>query len=191
MRIVGSMTCILAFLAAAACTRGPVPLDQVRKDAIRVEVEETLAGLTEAMNAHDPDAVLGYFRASQEFLYLGCTEVVLGWDAYSRRAGMYHLANPEVVFEQEVVHIQVLSQDVVVAAIRGGSTDADALFWTEVLVREDGDWVIAHEHESWPGCSPPSAPHPFTTMDDMTGVTGLDSAMVDLDSMGPGGGHPD
>lgn len=188
MRIVASMACILVFFTAAACSPGPAPFGQAQKDALRVEVEETLAGLTEAMNAHDPDAVLGYFRESDEFLYLGCTEIVVGWDAFSHRAAMYYVASPEVLFEQEVVRVQVLSPTVAVAAIRGGSTDVEDLFWTEVLVKEDGDWVIAHEHESWSGCSPPSAPHPFTSMEDGTGMVGLDSIINDLDSIGTGGG---
>ena len=150
-------------------------------------MEETLADLNEAMNSGDSDAVVGFFRESDEFLYLGCTEIVLGWDGFSRRAATYHQGNPEVVFEQEVVQIQVLSPTVAVAAIRGGSTDAEALFWTEVLVKENGEWVIAHEHESWPGCSPPSVPHPFTSMEDMTGVVEMDSIQTDLDSMGTEG----
>jgi hypothetical protein len=187
MRIVASFACFLALSTAAACSQGHDPMDQAQEDALRVEVEETLAGLTQAMNAHDSDAVLGYFRESDEFLYLGCTEIVVGWDAFARRAAMYYVASPEVVFEQEVVRVQVLSPTVAVAAIRGGSTEVEDLFWTEVLVKEGGKWVIAHEHESWPGCSPPSAPHPFTSMDDSSGMVGMDSLMIDLDSIGPGG----
>ena len=175
-------------LLTVACTPGGGGLDDTRKEALRSEVEETLAGLTEAMNGHDSEEVLEYFRESEEFLYLGCTDFLLGWEAFSRRAGMYYVANPEVVFQQEVVRIQVLSPTVAVAAIRGGSTDAEALFWTEVLVKEDGNWVITHEHESWPGCSPPTAAHPFTTMEEMTEMGGLDSFGTRLDTIGAEGG---
>jgi hypothetical protein len=169
----------LSILLTAACD--PVPFDQAQKDAIATEVEETLAGLTEAMNAHDSDRVFAYFRNSEEFLYLGCTDFLIGWDAYSRRAGPYYAANPDATVQQGVVRTQVLSPTVAVVALRGSSTLSEALFWTEVLVKEDGRWVIAHEHESWPGCSPPSEPHPFTTMEEMPG-------MAELDSIGSGKG---
>ena len=171
----------LSILLTVACEPGSAPFGQAQKDAIALEVEETLAGLTEAMNAHDRDRVFAYFRNSEEFLYLGCTDILLGWDAYSRFAGPFYAANPDVTIQQGVVRTQVLSPTVAVVALRGSSTVSEALFWTEVLVKEDGRWVIVHEHESWPGCSPPSEPHPFTTPGEMTGIG-------ELDSMGPEGG---
>jgi hypothetical protein len=91
----------------------------------------------------------------------------MGWEAFSSRVGVYYEANPEVEFHQEVLRVQVLSPTVAVAALTGGSSEAEALFWTEVLVREADGWKIAHEHESWPGCSPPSSPHPFTVPGEM------------------------
>jgi hypothetical protein len=62
--------------------------------------------------------------------------------------------------EQAVLFVQVLSPTVAVATLRGSSTEANALFWTEVLQKsEDGRWLITYEHESWPDCSTPRGPH--------------------------------
>lgn len=165
---------VLSSLLVVSCQSNPGPLDQERKNAIIREVEETLSGLTQAMNSQEAEEVLGYFRESEEFLYLGCTDYLMGWEAFSRRVGFYYEANPEVEFHQEILRVQVLSPTVVVAALTGGSTKAEALFWTEVLVREADGWKIAHEHESWPGCPAPSSPHPFTVPGEMPeDVSGL------------------
>jgi hypothetical protein len=153
----------------------PEPLTQVQKDALVVEAMEAIDSLTAAMNSHDPDRVMGYFRQSEEFLYLGCTDFMLGWDTFSPRLWSYTVANPQVTFQRDVVAVQVLSPTVAVAALRGASTEAEALFWTEVLVKEDGAWLVAQEHESWPGCPPPPMAHPFTTMEEMTEMGGLDT----------------
>ena len=176
-----ALLAILAIPLAVACSPEPEHITQAEKDALAVEVRETLSGLTEAMNSHDPDRVMAYFRQSEEFLYLGCTYFMLGWETFSPRVWSYHVANPKVIFQQEVVSIQVLSPTVAVAALQGGSTEAEALFWTEVLIKEDGAWLIAQEHESWPGCAPPPNPHPFTAAEDTTGLG-------ELDSIGSGGG---
>ena len=65
-----------------------------------------------------------------------------------------------MIFEQELLSIQILTPTVAVAALRGHSTEAEALFWTEVLQKgEDGRWLITYEHESWPGCSVPTGAH--------------------------------
>ena len=85
------------------------------------------------MNSHDSKEVLKHFRESDEFLYLGCTDYLMGWEAFSSRVGFYYEANPEVVFHQELLQVQVLSPTVAVAALTGGSSEAEALFWTEVL----------------------------------------------------------
>ncbi len=159
------LTAILALLPLA-CDAGSAPLTQTERASIALEVEETLGRLTEAMNAHDSERVMGFFRNSDDFLYLGCTDFMFGWDTFSRLVGRYYSRSEDVTFQQEIVRTQVLSPTVAVVALRGSSTEAEAeaLFLTEVLVREeDGRWLIAHEHESWPGCSPPSDPHPSTS----------------------------
>ena len=179
MRYSIRLAAILALLPLA-CDAGSAPLTQTERDSLALEVEETLGQLTEAMNAHDSERVLGFFRNSDDFLYLGCTDFVLGWDTFSGRVGIYFSASEDVTFQQEIVRTQVLSPTVAVVALRGSSTEAEALFWTEVLVREeDGRWLIAHEHESWPGCSPSSEPHPFTSEMSGVGEMGDTAAMYD------------
>lgn len=176
-----ALLALFALPLATACTSKPEPLTQAVKDALTVEVMETVDSLTEAMNSHDPDRVMAYFRQSEEFLFLGCTEFILGWNTFSPRLWSYTVANPEVTFQRDVVSVQVLSPTLVAAGLRGASTEAESLFWTEVLVKESGRWLIAQEHESWPGCPPPPTAHPFTTMEEMTGGSGADT-------LGPVGG---
>ena len=164
---------VLFLFSFSACTPDPPDpeeSDQSQVETLRAEVQETLSDLTDAMNRHDPDEVFSYYRRGEEFLYLGCTDVLLGWQAFSVRVGNYYRANPDVTFQQEVIRLQVLSPSVAVAASRGSSSEAEALFWTQVLVREDGEWRITYEHESWPGCSPPPVAHPFTMPSDSVGL---------------------
>ena len=175
MRYSIRLAAILALLPLA-CDAGSAPLTQTERASIALEVEETLGQLTEAMNAHDSERVMGFFRNSDDFLYLGCTDFMFGWDTFSRLVGRLYSRSEDVTFQQEIVRIQVLSPAVAVVAVRGSSTEAEAegTFLTDVLVREeDGRWLIAHEHESWPGCSPPSDPHPFTS--EMPGMGELES----------------
>ena len=154
-------------LLLIACASGPDARPSLDDAALMEEIQETLTGLTEAMNAHDPDAVMGFYRQSEEFVYLGCTSFLLGFDTFSSRVRPYYSAHPEVTFHQEIVQTEILSPTAAVVALRGGSSEAEALFWTEVLVRaDDGRWLITYEHESWPGCPPPSGPHVLTTAGD-------------------------
>ena len=127
-------------LLMAGCQSQSTSLSQEDRAALALEVEETLGRLTEAMNAHDPDRVLSFFRESDEFLYLGCTDFMLGYRTFSTRVGPFYQNSLDVTFQQDVVRTQVLSPTVAVVALRGGSSEVEALFWTEVLVREsDGE----------------------------------------------------
>jgi uncharacterized protein (TIGR02246 family) len=128
---------------------------------VEVEVRELIGELTEAMNSHDPDQVLSFYRESEEFIYVGCTDLMFGWETFSTLVEPFYRNSVDVTFEQEILGIQVLSPTTAVVTLQGSSTEAQALFWTEVLVQEpDGRWVIAHEHESWPGCPEPPPLHP-------------------------------
>jgi ketosteroid isomerase-like protein len=125
--------------------------------------------LTAAMNSHDPDSVLSFYLDSDEFVYVGCTDLMFGRDTYSTLVAPYYRNSTDVTFQQEILEIQVLNRTAAVVTLRGSSTEAPSLFWTEVLVRQDdGRWTIAHEHESWPGCDEPPALHP-TGMGDLPG----------------------
>ena len=149
----------LSFLVAA-CVAGPGPLSEGDVTAITQEVTEVVDGLTEAMNSHDPDRVFAFYRQDEEFFYLGCTSPLVGWSTFSARVGSYYRPSQAVTFEREVMWTQILSARVAVVAMRGSSTEAEALFWTEVLQKgEDGRWLITYEHESWPDCAAPRGPH--------------------------------
>lgn len=152
----------LFFLAVLAGGCAPASSPGTEFDEVRLtqEVLTTLADATEAMNSHDPERVFGFYRQDPSFLYLGCTDVLYGWSTFATRVGPYYTFNPEVTFQREVLSVQILSPTVAVAAMRGSSTEAPALFWTEILQKSpDGVWLITYEHESWPGCSVPRGPH--------------------------------
>jgi hypothetical protein len=159
-----SLFVLLPGFLPAACVPGPDSLSEGNVAAITQEVTEALAGLTEAMNSHDPDRVFAFYRQDEEFFYLGCTSSMVGWSTFSSRVASYYLSAEDVTFHREVVWTQVLGPTVAVVAMKGSSTEAPALFWTEVLKKgAEGRWLITYEHESWPGCSPPPAAHPMTT----------------------------
>jgi len=159
---------LVLVLSFGACVSEPDPLTLVEgavltQEEVAVltqEVAETLAGLTEAMNSHDPERVFSFYRQDESFFYLGCTDILFGWGTFSSRVGPYYTRSTDVIFEQELLSIQILTPTVAVVALRGHSTEAEALFWTEVLQKgEDGRWLITYEHESWPGCSVPTGAH--------------------------------
>jgi ketosteroid isomerase-like protein len=155
-----SLLVLWSALLLIACASGPDARPSLDEPALMEEIQETLTGLTEAMNAHDPDLVFSFYRQDPSFLYLGCTDILFGWDTFASRVGPYYTMNTDVTFQQEILNIQILSPTVAVAAMRGSSTEAPALFWTEVLQRsEAGRWLITYEHESWPGCTEPRGPH--------------------------------
>ena len=73
---------LIPFLLAlfpTACTSGSAPLTANEEAALKLEVSETLAGLTAAMNAHDPEQVFSFYRQDGSFFYVGCTDVLPGW----------------------------------------------------------------------------------------------------------------
>ncbi len=149
-------------LLAGGCARqdGDGPLPEAQRQAAMEEVAATLAGLTEAMNAHDPNRVFSYYRQSRDFIYVGCTDVLAGWGTFESRIRPYYNFNADVTFQQEILNIQLLGHDVAAVVLRGSSSEAPVLFWTMVLEREEGGrWLITQEHESWPGCPVPRGPH--------------------------------
>ncbi|OGU05039.1 MAG: hypothetical protein A2W29_10455 [Gemmatimonadetes bacterium RBG_16_66_8] len=153
-------------LSAAACAPASTPLTDAGREAVTNEVKAVLAELTSAMNSRDGEAVVSFYSDSPDFLYLGCTDFLIGGATFRQMVTPYYGPARDVTFEQRIVSIQALSPTVAVVSQRGSSTEAEALFWTQVLVKRDGRWVITQEHESWPGCNPPREPHPFTTPGD-------------------------
>lgn len=167
----GPRTLLPASLLLAACTAGAPASGDVDPAAIASEITSAVAGLTEAMNAGDADALLAFYSSADDFAYLGCTEYILGGQSFARLVGPYYRPDLGEVFEQEIVQLQVLGPDAAVASLRGGSSSAENLFWTQVWRREGSRWVISLEHESWPGCDEPAAPHPLMLPPD-TGAAG-------------------
>jgi ketosteroid isomerase-like protein len=157
-------------LFAAACAPAPASLSDADRAAVTAEVTAALTELTAAMNVHDSEAVVAFYLEDPSFLYLGCTDFVTGGATFRRMVAPYYGPGSAVTFEQQIVSVQVLSPTAAVVSQRGGSSEADALFWTQVLVKKDGRWLITYEHESWPGCKAPSAPHPFTAPGDSAGL---------------------
>jgi uncharacterized protein (TIGR02246 family) len=154
---------VLPVLVLGACEAPPAPLTSTQQepDSVDAEVREVVAGLTTAMNAHDPERVLSFYLQSDEFVYVGCTDPMFGWDFFSTVVAPYYRTATDVTFQREILQLQLLGTDAAVVTLRGSSSEAPALFWTQVLVRQDdGTWVIAHEHESWPGCAEPPPLHP-------------------------------
>jgi uncharacterized protein (TIGR02246 family) len=124
------------------------------------EVAQTMGDYTEALNSHDPDRILSFYRQDPSFLYLGCTDILSGWGTFESRVRPYYTVNTDVTFQQQIINIQVLGPTTATVALRGGSSEAPNLFWTMALQKgEGGRWLITQEHESWPGCRVPRGPH--------------------------------
>jgi ketosteroid isomerase-like protein len=152
-------------LLVSACASTP-PFTAADREAVASEIRSTLAELTEAMNDHDPERVVAFYSDAPEFLFLGCTSAITGGARFKQIVVPTYGPGRGATFVQRVARVQVLSPTAAVALQRGSSSRAPALFWTRVLVKEDGRWVITYEHQSWPGCDPPPAPHRFTAQDD-------------------------
>jgi len=134
------------------------------------EVTDVMNELLEAMNAHDPDRVVSFYTDAPEFLALTCTSYISGGTTFKALVGPTYGPRRGATFEHRVVRAQALSPTAAVATLSGNSSKVPALFWTRILVKEEGRWLITYEHQSWPGCSEPRAPHPFTPPGDSAGL---------------------
>lgn len=149
-----------AILAMVACqpTR---ELTDAQRSTTTADVIATVDSLYAAMNEHDADRVLAHYLQSDQFLYVGVSESLQGWQSFSGLARPWYASHPDVTFQHQILHVQVLAPDVATATVRGSSTEAPYLMWTRTLVRRDGRWLIALEHESWPGAEEPRGEHPM------------------------------
>lgn len=135
--------------------------DEARRD-VDAQVRAASGALLEAMNAGDAPAVMGFYRDDPSFFYLGCTDYILGSETFRRVVTPFYRTDDPVTFDLGVVATQVLAPDVAVVSLRGSSTQAPSLFFTQVWINEAGAWKVSAEHESWPGCLESRGPHPFT-----------------------------
>ncbi len=156
---------LLVFLAS--CTPAPAPLTDADREAISTEIRAASQALGDAMNAHEPERILGFYDLDPGFVYVGCTEYLFGGEAFTNVVRDYHLQHRGNRYDADVRGIRVLGPDVAVVSLQGTSSPDVVVFTTRVLGRDDdGRWRIEWEHESWPGCSAPSAPHPGTAPED-------------------------
>lgn len=150
-------------VALAAC--GAAPQESLDVGQVTSEVEAAVGSLFDAMNAHDGEGVIAHYAGPENFLYAGITNVAVDWDTWSGQVQTWYRMNPEIAFTHELVSIQVVAPTVAVATVRGSSTEAEALLWTQVWAKdaETGAWLITTEHESWPQCVEAPRPHMGTT----------------------------
>lgn len=157
-------TRVLVALAAAAflggCQTPAQEMSDSQRSAIASEVNAAVDGLFAAMNGHDAEDVLGRYEDSADFVYVGCTSFRISKDSYAWIVRQYYPKAQDVTFEHEIVHTNVLDPTTAVVTLQGSSSDNPFIYWTQVWVKRDGTWLVAHEHESWPGCSEPSE-HPI------------------------------
>ncbi|HSG09900.1 MAG TPA: SgcJ/EcaC family oxidoreductase [Longimicrobiales bacterium] len=163
---------------AAACTpAAPSLSDDVRATAL-AEVRATTDSLAAAMNAHDSPRFQAFFALDATFAYVSCTEFLVGGGTFADITAAYDMAHADVTVEMGVVTARILAPDAAVVGIQSRSSDPNAsnpILTTNVMHKgEDGRWRVVHQHQSWPDCSPPTAPHPMTS----------GAGVVDLDTIG-------
>jgi len=154
-----ALSAVAAIFVVAAC-QPTQELTDAQRTSITAEVIATVDSLYAAMNEHDADRVLGHYLQSDQFLYVGVSESVQGLQTFTTLVRPWYASHPDVTFEHQILHVQALAPDVATVTVRGGSTEVPYLMWTRTLVRQDGRWLIALEHESWPGAEEPTGGHP-------------------------------
>jgi ketosteroid isomerase-like protein len=153
--------CALAAVAALGACSPRQELGHAERARITEEVTSVVEDLYAAMNAHDAGRVLAHYLQTDEFLFVAVNDATQGWAAFSRLVGPWYASHADVTFEHQLLHVQVLSAEVATVTVRGSSTEAPHLMWTHTLVLRDGVWLVALEHESWPGAEAPGPTHPM------------------------------
>ena len=152
---------VFLLLALSACrpsSPGGAPTDP---EAVESEVRAASLAGVDALNAHDADRILGFYRLDDTFTQVACTAVRSGGPAFANLTRALHTQFKDVFYDMTCVRVQHLGPDAAAVALQG--TMLDPLFVTRVLRKEaDGRWLVVYEHESWPGCPSPVAPHPGT-----------------------------
>lgn len=160
---------VLAAVAVAAllvaCQKAPSGSPQSKTDDAKVsaQADKAVDELFDAMNAHDPERIADHYLLDSAFAYMECTEFRMGGEGYGRLIHDWYPTHKDVTFTHVILHTIALAPTVAVVSSQGSASDAGALFWTQVLKQgTDGKWRVAYEHESWPGCPNPAAPHPMS-----------------------------
>lgn len=145
-------------LLAAACVPAPATFTDAERDAAAAEVRVASLALVDALNAHDADSILTFYSLDDDFTQVACTGFVFGGKGFASLTRSLHANYRDAVYDMAVDGVRVLGPDAAVASLRG--TMLAPLFVTRVLRRgENGRWLVAWEHESWPGCPNPTTSH--------------------------------
>lgn len=147
-------------LALVACEPADPPPSQTPLSDQQNEIRATVDAFVDALNSHDPDAIMEFYAPEVDLVRLGCTNVVIGRETIGARIAAYHRRRTDVTFSMEVMFVKRLTPVSAIATVRGGTSNTTGLHWSLGLVRQpEGDWRIAYEHQSWPDCPPGSAFH--------------------------------
>jgi ketosteroid isomerase-like protein len=154
-------------LLATACAPAQAPFTDADADAVAEEVRAASLALVDALNTHKTDTILSFYSLDEDFTYVACTAYYVGGEGYRAFALSFHSLYPETRYALEVGSVRVLGPSHAVVALEGSLTGP--LWVTRVLRKEaSGRWLVTWEHESWPGCAGPAAPHPGTNEADST-----------------------
>lgn len=152
---------VMAVAAIAACQPSAPPTGSQRARII-AQADSAVAALYDAMNVHDTDAVMAHYLLGDDFLYVGVSDVLQGHDTFARTMAPWYRAHPDVTFDFTILHTQVLSPTTATVTVKASTQESPYLTTTRTLVQLDGKWLVALEHESWPGAEVPGAVHPGT-----------------------------
>jgi uncharacterized protein (TIGR02246 family) len=146
-------------LAAACAVPDSLP-NPDRETQLQDEVRTTVEAFVDALNAHDPEAIMEFYAPDVDLVRLGCTNVSVGRETIGARVYAYHERRTDVTFSMQVVYVKGLTPMSAIATVRGGTSNTAGLHWSLGMVKQpEGNWLIAYEHQSWPDCPPGSAYH--------------------------------
>jgi uncharacterized protein (TIGR02246 family) len=155
MRVWGVVLCA-ATVAAVGCQQPVSDSTEFDRAAVQQEVREAVNAYFAAQNSNDAEQVFQTYLHSEDFAYLGVNDVFVGWEGFSAMVANWFRNRPDIAFEYEIALVQALSPTVAVATVRASSTQQEWLLFTQVYVRhDDGRWLVAHEHVSWPEAPAP------------------------------------
>ena len=161
----------LALIIASACGAPSPGGSGFDPGEVEAHVRAASATLVDALNAHDADAILDLYDLEEGFTQVVCTEVRTNPQGFANLTRALHTQFKDAVYTMRVSSVRVLGPDVAVVASEGTMTGP--FFVTRVLRKAaDGRWLVTWEHQSWPGCPPPVAPHPGTSPESMDGDGG-------------------
>ncbi|HSW31711.1 MAG TPA: hypothetical protein VLH75_19665 [Longimicrobiales bacterium] len=149
----------LVLLLSSACAPAQAPFTDADATAAEEEVRAASLALVDALNTHQADSILAFYSLDENFTYVACTTYYVGGEGYRAFVKSFHGLYPETKYTLEVGSVRVLGPSHAVVALEGSLTGP---LWVTRVLRRDvrGRWLVTWEHESWPDCPGPEAPHP-------------------------------